>query len=135
MGKKEKEKYKVPGIKTWVLFLEAALTSLIILGKLILLTPHFGLYLFIYFSPFFLKMKILLFHMPKFKARLQEGPNDIPFKNVCESPLKWQYTIKMTSSVFIYFFFFIFFPLIFVSWRLVTLQYCSGFCHIVFFFF
>ena len=55
MGKKEKEKYKVPGIKTWVLFLEAALTSLIILGKLILLTPHFGLYLFIYFSPFFLK--------------------------------------------------------------------------------
>ena len=33
---------------------------------------------------------------------------------------------------FIYFFFlsfFIFFQVIFISWRLVTLQYCSGFCH------
>ena len=24
---------------------------------------------------------------------------------------------------------FIFFPFIFISWRLITLQYCSGFCH------
>ena len=24
---------------------------------------------------------------------------------------------------------FFFFPLIFISWRLITLQYCSGFCH------
>ena len=23
----------------------------------------------------------------------------------------------------------IFFPFIFISWRLITLQYCSGFCH------
>ena len=53
MGIKEKEKYKVPGIKTWALFLEPDLTSLIILEKLILLTPHFGLYLFIYFLTFF----------------------------------------------------------------------------------
>ena len=22
-----------------------------------------------------------------------------------------------------------FFPIIFISWRLITLQYCSGFCH------
>ena len=22
-----------------------------------------------------------------------------------------------------------FFPFIFISWRLITLQYCSGFCH------
>ena len=29
--------------------------------------------------------------------------------------------------IFIYFFFF--FPFIFISWRLITLQYCSGFCH------
>ena len=26
-------------------------------------------------------------------------------------------------------FLFIYFPFIFISWRLVTLQYCSGFCH------
>ena len=25
--------------------------------------------------------------------------------------------------------FLIFFPIIFISWRLITLQYCSGFCH------
>ena len=25
--------------------------------------------------------------------------------------------------------YFIFFPFIFISWRLITLQYCSGFCH------
>ena len=26
-------------------------------------------------------------------------------------------------------FFLLFFPFIFISWRLITLQYCSGFCH------
>ena len=26
-------------------------------------------------------------------------------------------------------FFFLFFPFIYISWRLITLQYCSGFCH------
>ena len=26
-------------------------------------------------------------------------------------------------------FYFYFFPFIFISWRLITLQYCSGFCH------
>ena len=25
--------------------------------------------------------------------------------------------------------FFFFFPVIFIHWRLITLQYCSGFCH------
>ena len=24
---------------------------------------------------------------------------------------------------------FFFFPFIFISWRLITLQYCTGFCH------
>ena len=28
-------------------------------------------------------------------------------------------------------FFFFFFPFVFISWRLITLQYCSGFCHIL----
>ena len=48
----------------------------------------------------FFKIKILLFHLPNFKAGLQKGRNDKPFLNVCESPLKWQHTTKMTSSVF-----------------------------------
>ena len=26
---------------------------------------------------------------------------------------------------------FFFFPFIFISWRLITLQYCSGFCHML----
>ena len=30
-------------------------------------------------------------------------------------------------------FVFIFFPFIFISWRLITLQYCNVFCHTVFF--
>ena len=33
------------------------------------------------------------------------------------------------TEVFFFYFFFFFLPLIFISWRLITLQYCSGFCH------
>ena len=33
------------------------------------------------------------------------------------------------SSVYSCHLFFFFFPFIFISWRLITLQYCSGFCH------
>ena len=56
-------------------------------------------------------------------------------------------TLSETSSIlfifilFIYLFFkkhffiifneFMFFSIIFISWRLITLQYCSGFCHIL----
>ena len=29
----------------------------------------------------------------------------------------------------VYFPFYLFFPFIFIRWRLITLQYCSGFCH------
>ena len=29
----------------------------------------------------------------------------------------------------LFYFIFYFFPIIFISWRLITLQYCSGFCH------
>ena len=32
----------------------------------------------------------------------------------------------------LFFFSLIFFPFIFISWRLITLQYCSGFCHTLF---
>ena len=42
-----------------------------------------------------------------------------------------RFFLKLKHVRFIYFFFhqFIFFPLIFISWRLITLQYCSGFCY------
>ena len=47
---------------------------------------------------------------------------------------KWLVTTVVRNFHLIYFFFrflyFIFFlPFIFISWRLITLQYCSGFCH------
>ena len=35
----------------------------------------------------------------------------------------YTHTLKLLS------FFQFFFPIIFISWRLITLQYCSGFCH------
>ena len=38
-------------------------------------------------------------------------------------------TIRKASFFFFESFFFPFFSLIFISWRLITLQYCSGFCH------
>ena len=34
--------------------------------------------------------------------------------------------MKLTYFIFLIFFFI---PFIFISWRLITLQYCSGFCH------
>ena len=46
---------------------------------------------------------------------------------------KHYYNLKMIwnmSYIYIFFFFtYLFFPFIFISWRLITLQYCSGFCH------
>ena len=38
-------------------------------------------------------------------------------------PATWKETVVILS---LYLFFF---PFIFISWRLITLQYCSGFCH------
>ena len=43
-----------------------------------------------------------------------------------ESLSPFGYFYKHSRKVFIYF---LFFPFIFISWRLITLQYCSGFCH------
>ena len=42
-----------------------------------------------------------------------------------------QHHSSKTSILFLSFFFFFlhFFPFIFISWRLTTLQYCTGFCH------
>ena len=45
-----------------------------------------------------------------------------------EKPLKGTehgYNIIMLAFIF----FVIFFPFIFISWKLITLKYCSGFCH------
>ena len=36
---------------------------------------------------------------------------------------------KNINSLVLSFLFFFFFHLFFISWRLITLQYCSGFCH------
>ena len=50
----------------------------------------------------------------------------------------WIFVGKVVSLLFIfflvsclcfYFFFILFFSIIFISWRPITLQYCSGFCH------
>ena len=40
-----------------------------------------------------------------------------------------EFLAELDTYLFIYFYFYIFFPFIFISWRLITLQYCSGFCH------
>ena len=39
------------------------------------------------------------------------------------------YSIGLTLCLWFLFLMFLFFPFIFISWKLVTLQYCSGFCH------
>ena len=40
--------------------------------------------------------------------------------------VNWIFRVRIPEWVSISFFFF---PFIFISWRLITLQYCSGFCH------
>ena len=42
-----------------------------------------------------------------------------------------QHVGKHWTQSFIHTSFFFFFSFIFISWRLITLQYCSGFCHIL----
>ena len=39
------------------------------------------------------------------------------------------YTLKDSTFSLFFVFVLIFFPFIFISSRLITLQYCSGFCH------
>ena len=46
-----------------------------------------------------------------------------------EAGLPSLYLLQFSYVYFIYLFLFIFPPFIFISWRLITLQYCSGFCH------
>ena len=38
-------------------------------------------------------------------------------------------TVKRASQLQFFLFVLFFFSFIFISWRLITLQYCSGFCH------
>ena len=52
----------------------------------------------------------------------------------CSSPcqrklLRWIFDMGCPSDLCILFYLFIYFSFIFISWRLITLQYCSGFCH------
>ena len=44
------------------------------------------------------------------------------------SSVFWKILCKIGDNSF-YFFIYYYFPFIFISWRLITLQYCSGFCH------
>ena len=46
----------------------------------------------------------------------------------CTEPYKLYY-IDLLLRVILFYFFLSFFSFIFISWRLITLQYCSGFCH------
>ena len=53
-----------------------------------------------------------------------------------EASLGWEdHLEEVMATHFIFFIFlllmlfYLFFPFIFISWRLITLQYCSGFCH------
>ena len=51
----------------------------------------------------------------------------LPFdQHRCISPRPWW---PPFYSLFLFSFFRFFFPFIFISWRLITLQYCSCFCH------
>ena len=47
----------------------------------------------------------------------------------CSSLVGWQFYLSAERELKPVFFFFLFFPFIFISWRLITLKYCSGFCH------
>ena len=50
--------------------------------------------------------------------------------NLCQKLIDPMYVcLFLYSSVFLLTYMSIFFSFIFISWRLFTLQYCSGFCH------
>ena len=59
----------------------------------------------------------------------------IPFSRGSSQPRDWtQVWIESAGRYFFFFFFFILTPCylfiyLFISWRLITFQYCSGFCH------
>ena len=59
------------------------------------------------------------------------GSNSLTTK-IGEVPVTLTYKMDLsflTLTQTFFFFLTIFFPFIFISWRLITLQYCSGFCH------
>ena len=45
------------------------------------------------------------------------------------APFLFNYCIISLNKVILLAFLFVLFLFIFISWRLITLQYCSGFCH------
>ena len=44
-------------------------------------------------------------------------------------PIEYSTTLCLKNDIHFFFFFFYFFSFIFISWRLITLQYCSGDIH------
>ena len=55
---------------------------------------------------------------------MASGP--ITSRQICEVTME---TVIVYFIIFFRFYLFIYFSFIFISWRLITLQYCSGFCH------
>ena len=41
----------------------------------------------------------------------------------------WSIKVVLLSTIAFIFYLFLFFYFFFISWRLITIQYCSGFCH------
>ena len=64
----------------------------------------------------------ILWHSASFMVQISH-----PYMNTGKTLAltRWAFVGKVMSLLFIFFFF----PFIFISWRLITLQYCSGFCH------
>ena len=44
-------------------------------------------------------------------------------------PEQWKHSMKLIKVFAFYFFLWFIFLFIYLSWRLITLQYCSSFCH------
>ena len=80
---------------------------------------------------------LLISRLQSPSAVILEPPLKITFvivsPSICHEMMGPDAMILVYSILRVFFFFFSFFffflPLIFISWRLITLQYCSGFCH------
>ena len=55
--------------------------------------------------------------------------NTVFKENILSFMMEISHAVQCTKYLVQEFFFNLFFPFIFISWRLITLQYCSGFCH------
>ena len=85
----------------------------------------------------FLSLLVILWNSAFKWAYLSFSPSlftSLLFTAICKASLDNHFAfldfffpgmVLISASFFVFFFF----PFIFISWRLITLQYCSGFCH------